>query len=322
MNSTLSLSTEVATALADQAPVVALESTAIAHGLPHPDGLEVAAAMAAAVRAAGAVPAMIAILDGRLRVGLDDDDVARLAQSGPAVAKVSRRDLPIVLARPDALGATTVSATMIAARMAGIAVFATGGIGGVHRGAESSFDISADLDELARTDVCVITAGAKSILDLPKTLEVLESRGVPVLGYRCDRFPAFYSRDSGLPVDARCEDATDVARIAHIKWQMGLKGAVVVASPIPEADALDAGPIEAAIAAALADATAQKITGKALTPFLLARLHATTGGKSLAANRALLVNNAGVGGEIAVAYAAVNGPSGLPARNKGHRMRW
>ena len=219
------------------------------------------------------------------------------------VAKASRRDLPIAIAT-GALGATTVAATMIGARLAGIAVFATGGIGGVHRGAETSFDISADLDELARTSVCVVCAGAKSILDLPKTLEVLETRGVPVLGFGTDEFPAFYSRRSGLPVDHRCDNATAVADILRAKWRLGLDGGVLLANPIPPADELDADAMETAVAQALADAEANGIKGKDITPHLLAALERITGGRSLTANIALIRNNARVAAGVAAALTA------------------
>ncbi|HYG88278.1 MAG TPA: pseudouridine-5'-phosphate glycosidase [Azospirillum sp.] len=301
MHDFLSLTPEVAAALHDGRAVVALESTVIAHGMPYPQNVETARALEAIVRANGAVPATIAVLDGRIRVGLSDEQVERLA-TGTDVWKLSRRDLPIALAI-GADGATTVAATMIAARLAGIAVFATGGIGGVHRGAETSFDISADLDELAMTDVCVVCAGAKSVLDLAKTLEYLETRGVPVLGFCTDDFPAFYARTSGLKVVRRCDTPEDVARILRAKWRLGLAGGVLLANPIPEADALDAAEMEAVIARALADVDARGIAGKAVTPFLLDRLKELTGGRSLAANIALIRNNARVAAQVAVACA-------------------
>lgn len=319
MRDMISLSAEVADALAGDRAVVALESTAIAHGLPAPANLEVAAAMERAVRDAGAVPAMIAALDGKLRIGLSSDDVGRLA--GGDVAKVSRRDLPFALAR-GIDGATTVSTTMIAARMAGIAVFATGGIGGVHRGAENTFDVSADLEELARTDVCVVSSGAKSILDLPKTLEVLETLGVPVIGYGCDRFPGFYTRETDLPVDGRCDTPEEVARVMDVKWRMELRGAVLLANPIPRPAALDEGETEKAIAEALADAEAKGIGGKALTPHLLAHLHEATEGRTRAANSALLVDNARVGGLIAKAYAETRVPPVPQQRQYGRGARY
>ncbi|PWC50697.1 pseudouridine-5-phosphate glycosidase [Azospirillum sp. TSA6c] len=291
---------EIADALAMGRPVVALESTVISHGMPYPRNLETARALEAEVRAAGAVPATIAVMDGRIRIGLDDDALERLATAGHAARKLSRRDLPVALATR-VMGATTVAATMIGARLAGIPVFATGGIGGVHRGAETSFDISADLDELARTSVCVVCAGAKSILDLPKTLELLETRGVPVLGFGTDEFPAFYSRRSGLPVDHRCDNVQEVAEILRTKWQLGLEGGVLLANPIPPADELDADAMEAAVAQALADADAKGIKGKDITPHLLAALEAITGGRSLTANIALIRNNAQVAAGVAAA---------------------
>lgn len=294
---------EIADALAASRPVVALESTVISHGMPYPQNLETARALEAEVRAAGAIPATIAVMDGRIRIGLDDTALERLAIAGHKARKLSRRDLPIALAT-GGIGATTVAATMIGARLAGIAVFATGGIGGVHRGAESSFDISADLDELARTSVCVVCAGAKSILDLPKTLEVLETRGVPVLGFGTDEFPAFYSRRSGLPVDHRCDNVQQVADILRAKWQLGLEGGVLLANPIPPADELDADLMEAAVTQALADAEANDIKGKDITPHLLAALERITGGRSLTANIALIRNNARVAAGVAAALAA------------------
>ncbi|WP_207459140.1 pseudouridine-5'-phosphate glycosidase [Azospirillum sp. SYSU D00513] len=293
---------EVADALTEGKPVVALESTVISHGMPYPRNLETARALEEVIRAEGAIPATIAVLDGRIRIGLDDEALERLATGGPSVMKLSRRDLPVALAN-GAIGATTVAATMIAARLAGITVFATGGIGGVHRGAETSFDVSADLTELARTGVCVVCAGAKSILDLAKTLEVLETYGVPVLGYGTDEFPAFHSRRSGLPVSHRCDRAEEVAAILEAKWSLGLEGGVLLANPIPEEDALDAAEMEEAIGHALAEAGRQGISGKAITPFLLAALERITGGRSLTANVALIRNNAAVAARVAKAYA-------------------
>lgn len=301
MHDLLSLAPDVADALRDGRPVVALESTVIAHGMPYPQNAETGRALEAVVREEGAVPATVAVLDGRIRVGLSDGELERLA-AGTGVWKLSRRDLPVALAA-GVVGATTVAATMIAARLAGIAVFATGGIGGVHRGAETSFDISADLEELATTSVCVVCAGAKSVLDLPKTLEYLETRGVPVLGYGTGDFPAFYARSSGLPVDHRCDTPEAVARILDAKWRLGLTGGVVLANPVPEAHALDATDTEAAIIQALADAEAQGIAGKAVTPFLLARMKDLTGGRSLAANMALIRDNARLAARVAAAYA-------------------
>jgi pseudouridine-5'-phosphate glycosidase len=290
---------EIREALAYGRPVVALESTIIAHGLPHPENLALARELEAIVRAEGAVPATIALIGGRIRVGLDDAQLETLATSRD-VTKVSRRDMAAVLAS-GGLGATTVAGTMIAARLAGIPVFATGGIGGVHRGAETSFDVSADLDELAQTQVLVVTAGAKAILDLPKTLEVLETRGVPVAGFGTDTFPAFWCRSSGLGLPLRLDSADAVARAFAIHRRLGLPSGFVVANPIPEADALDHDSVEAAIATALADADAAGIAGKDLTPFLLKRIVSVTAGASLRANLALVRNNARLAARIAVA---------------------
>lgn len=304
MHDRLILAPKVADALARKRPVVALESTVISHGMSYPRNLETARDLEAAVREEGAVPATIAVMDGRIRVGLDDAALERLANGGKSVWKLSRRDLPVALAT-GALGATTVAATMIAARLAGIALFATGGIGGVHRGAETSFDVSADLDELARTSVCVVCAGAKSILDLPKTLEVLETRGVPVLGFGTDEFPAFYSRRSGMRVSHRCDNVNEVAEILRAKWDLGLDGGVLLANPIPAADELDADAMEQAVIAALADAESKKIKGKDVTPHLLAALERITGGRSLDANIALIRNNARVAARVATAFSAL-----------------
>ena len=293
----------VAAALRDKRPVVALESTIIAHGMPWPANVETALAAEAEVRALGAVPATVAVIDGRPKAGLSADDIERIGRGGDAIAKLSRRDLAIAAARGDT-GATTVAATMIIAALAGIRVFATGGIGGVHRGAATSFDISADLQELARTPVAVICAGAKSILDLRLTLEYLETHGVPVIGYRCNEFPAFYTRESGLPVDVRLDEATAIARVMDAKWALGLDGGLVIANPVPESFALPRERAEEAIERALREASAQDVTGKALTPFLLTRVNALTGGDSLASNRELVLNNARLAAEVAVAYAA------------------
>lgn len=297
-------SAEVAAALREKRPVVALESTIIAHGMPWPANVESALAVEAAVRTLGAVPATVAVVNGRPKAGLSADDIERIGRGGPAIAKLSRRDLPIAAARGDT-GATTVAATMIVAALAGIRVFATGGIGGVHRGAATSFDISADLQELARTPVAVICAGAKAILDLRLTLEYLETHGVPVVGYRCDEFPAFFTRGSGLPVDVRLDDATAIARVMDAKWALGLGGGLVVANPVPEPFALPRERAEEAIERALREASAQGVMGKALTPFLLARVNALTGGDSLASNRELVLNNARLAAKVAIAYAAL-----------------
>ncbi len=275
--------------------MVALESTVIAHGLPRPQNLELARRMESIVRAGGAAPATIAILRGEIKIGLTDDELKYLANAD-GVVKVSRRDFPIVAVHK-ADGATTVAGTMIAAAWAGIKVFATGGIGGVHRG--DATDISADLPELARTPVAVVCAGAKAILDLPATLEWLETAGVPVIGFQTDEFPAFYSRTSGLKLEARAESASEAAAMIKTKWEMGLEGGVLVAAPIPEAAALPASEIDAAIEQALAAAKTQGVIGKAVTPFLLAKVAEITGGVSLRANVALLENNARVAAEVA-----------------------
>jgi pseudouridine-5'-phosphate glycosidase len=295
MNDLLDLADEVAAASREKRAIVALESTIVAHGMPWPQNLETALAAEEAVRALGAVPATIAIVDGRLKAGLSRDELVRFADEGSRVAKASRRDIPLLVAR-GASGATTVAATMIIAAMAGIRVFATGGIGGVHRGAAASFDISADLQELARTSVAVVCAGAKSILDLGLTLEYLETHGIPVIGYCTDRLPAFFSADSGFGIDVR---------VMHAKWSLGLHGGIVVANPIPGQFAVPRERIDAAVAQAVAEAGTQRITGKALTPFLLARVNALTGGESLRSNVELVLNNARLGSEVAVAYAAI-----------------
>jgi pseudouridine-5'-phosphate glycosidase len=300
----LDLQPEVAAALAAGRPVVALESTIISHGMPWPQNVETAQAVEADVRAHGAVPATIAVLDGRLKAGLSVAEIKRLARSGPQMAKLSRRDMGRVVAQGGS-GATTVAATMIVAALAGIRVFATGGIGGVHRGAETTFDISADLQELARTPVAVVCAGVKSILDIGLTLEYLETHGVPVIGFGTDRLPAFYCRDSGFSVDLRLDDPAEIARVMQANWALGLNGGLVIANPIPEAHALTRDRVDAAIAQALDEARIPGITGKAATPFLLSRVSALTGGNSLAANIQLVLNNARLGAAIAVAFAAL-----------------
>ena len=297
---------EVQAALAAGAPVVALESTLIAHGMPWPHNLETGRRLEAEVRRHGAVPATIAVLGGRLKVGLSAAELEGLARGGARVAKASRRDLALLVAT-GADGATTVAATMIVAALAGIKVFATGGIGGVHRGAERSFDISADLLELAQTPVAVVCAGAKSILDLGLTLEVLETHGVPVIGYRCSSLPAFYVRDSGHALAQPLDQPEALALAMHAHWQLGLKGGLVIANPIPAQHEMPRERIDAAIDQALAEAAAQGIQGKASTPFLLARVADLTGGDSLAANIALVLNNAGL---VALAYVALNRAAG------------
>ncbi|HWV20782.1 MAG TPA: pseudouridine-5'-phosphate glycosidase [Devosia sp.] len=297
----LSVSAEVKTALAAGKAVVALESTIITHGMPYPQNLEMARQVEDVVRATGAVPATIAIMDGRLCVGLAGEDLERLALEGHKAAKASRRDVAALLASGTTAG-TTVATTMQIAALAGIKVFATGGIGGVHRGAEDSFDISADLEELGKTPVTVVCAGAKSILDIAKTLEVLETNGVPVLGFGTDHFPAFWARESGFGVDHRFDDAESVAKMLAIQSDLDM-GGVLIANPIPEADAWEASAIEGFITQALADAEAKGVKGKAMTPFLLQRIFELTDGRSLVSNIALVKNNARVAGDIAVALA-------------------
>ena len=299
----LDIHPDVAAALAAGRAVVALESTIISHGMPYPQNVATATRVEAEVRAQGAVPATIAVIDGRLKAGLTAAQIEQLGRAGTGVAKVSRRDIGFIVAAGQS-GATTVAATMIIAAMAGISVFATGGIGGVHRGAPQSFDVSADLQELARTNVAVVCAGAKSILDLRLTLEYLETHGVPVVGYKTDFLPAFYARDSEFKVDYRLDSAADIARAMHAKWSLGLRGGMVVANPIPQAFAMPRARIDAAIAQALHEAQGQGITGKDSTPFLLARVTELTGGASLAANIQLVLNNARLAAAIAVEFAA------------------
>ncbi|HHQ4516585.1 pseudouridine-5'-phosphate glycosidase [Aeromonas veronii] len=298
LNTYLDIQPEVAAALAAGKPVVALESTIISHGMPYPQNVETARQVEQVVRDNGAIPATIAILDGRLKVGLDAGALEALGRAGHSVTKCSRRDIPFVLARKG-MGATTVASTMIIAAMAGIRVFATGGIGGVHRGAQETFDISADLQELAQTPVAVVCAGAKSILDIGLTLEYLETQGVPVIGYQTEELPAFYTRESGFKVDYRLESSAAIAEALRLKWELGLAGGAVVANPIPSAHAMPKADIDAAIAQALREADEQGIKGKASTPFLLARVCDLTGGNSLAANIQLVLNNAALGARIA-----------------------
>ena len=289
---------EVAAALNSGKPVVALESTIVAHGMPFPENLHTALEVASIIRAEGAVPATVAVVDGAIQVGCDEATLERLA-SERGVAKVSRRDMPVVLAN-NRLGATTVSGTLIGAGLAGISVFVTGGIGGVHRGVAESWDISADLDELAQHNVAVVSAGAKSILDLPKTLEVLETKGVTVLGYGTDELPAFFTPHSGLPLAHRADSPDEVAKVMAAKWGLGLKGGLLVANPVPAEHGFDA---QAATEQALKAAEAAGVEGKALTPFLLKHIAEATQGRSLAANVALVKHNALVGARIAVAHA-------------------
>jgi pseudouridine-5'-phosphate glycosidase len=296
----IQLSEEALHARDDGRPLVALESTIITHGLPYPENLETALTAERMVRENGAVPATIAIIGGRLRAGLSEAEIAMLARASGA-RKASRRDLGPLLANGATAG-TTVAATMCIAAGAGIRLFATGGIGGVHRGAETSFDISADLAELARTPVAVVSAGVKSILDIAKTAEILETLSVPVLGYRTSEFPAFFSRSSGVMLDHRFDGAKDIAEAIACHWAMG-GGGVLIANPIPEADSLDGKEIDAAIDRALAAAQAQNIVQKAVTPYLLSRVAEFTGGRSMAANKALISHNARAAAEIAAAYS-------------------
>lgn len=298
----LRIAPEVRDAQASGRPVVALESTVIAHGLPRPTNLTVAREMEAAVRAEGAVPATIALLDGQIVIGLSDAELERLATTDEPVAKASRRGLGVALAQ-SSLAATTVAGTLACATLAGIRVFATGGIGGVHRGAAQTFDISADLIELARAPILTVCAGIKAILDLALTLEYLETQGVPVIGAQTSDLPAFYCRTSGLRVPFRAETPAEIAAIAQAQWASGLGGGLLVTCPIPEADALPDSAFNEALAQAAHDATLAQITGPDVTPFLLARIGELTEGTSVAANRALLLNNASWAARIATALA-------------------
>jgi pseudouridine-5'-phosphate glycosidase len=302
MNSHLKVSADVAAAQKRGQPVVALESTIIAHGMPFPENLAMAEKVEHIIRDQGATPATIAVIGGALQVGLAPAELERFASTGKDIMKVSTRDLPFVVAR-GLDGATTVASTMRIAAMAGIAVFATGGIGGAHRGVERTFDISADLPEFAESNVAVVTTGAKAILDLAVTLEILETLGVPVVGYGTDEFPAFYSRSSGHPLSLRCDQPEQVAALMRAKWGLGMKGGLVIANPIPAAFEIAADAIAPAITSAVAEAQSRGITGKKVTPFLLARLAEVTGGRSLRANIALVNHNARVAADIAVAYA-------------------
>ncbi|MEP7729996.1 pseudouridine-5'-phosphate glycosidase [Marinomonas primoryensis] len=300
MNQYLDIHPDVAAAIAAGKPVVALESTIISHGMPWPQNAETAKKVEQIIRDSGAVPATIAIIDGRLKAGLSNEEIDTLAKAGLSVTKCSRRDLPFVIAQKQH-GATTVAATMIIAAMAGIKVFATGGIGGVHRGAQQTFDVSADLQELAKTSVAVVCAGAKSILDLALTREYLETQGVPVLGYKTDTLPAFYTRDSDQTVDYNLQSANDIANFLKAKWEMQLHGGVIIANPIPEEFAMDKAAIDSAINQALAEMKEQGVAGKESTPFLLARVAELTGGDSLASNIQLVFNNARLAAKIAIA---------------------
>jgi pseudouridine-5'-phosphate glycosidase len=292
---------EVSQALADNRPVVALESTIISHGMPYPKNVETALNVEKVIREHGGVPATIGIIDGVGVVGMTPEEIEEFGKRGMSIPKVSRRDLPVIRATRS-WGATTVATTMIFAHMAGVKFFVTGGIGGVHRGAETTFDVSADLEELARTEVTVICAGAKAILDLPKTLEVLETKGVPVLGFQTDDLPAFYTRSSGLKVDYAIRDYEDGARVVLAKQEMGLTGGILIANPIPEQYSIPAEQINSVIEQAIREMDERGIKGKECTPFLLAKITEITGGESLASNIQLVYNNAAVGTEIAAAY--------------------
>ena len=298
LNQYLDVNPEVAQALAEGKPVVALESTIISHGMPYPQNVETALKVEEIIRSNGAVPATIAILGGRLKAGLTKDEIEYLGKQGQAVTKASRRDLAVLVAK-GADGATTVTTTMMIAHMAGIKIFATGGIGGVHRGAETTMDVSADLEELGQTDVMVVCAGAKAILDLKLTLEYLETHGVPVLGYQTKELPAFYTRKSGLSVDYQVDTPEELAKILKTQHDLGLKGGVLVTNPIPEEYSMDADVINKAIDQAVAESKEQGIHGKETTPFLLARVVELTGGDSLESNIQLVLNNAIVASKTA-----------------------
>jgi len=301
-NAFLDIAPEVARALQEGHPVVALESTIISHGMPYPRNVETALLVEATVRQNGAIPATIAILDGRLKVGITDPETRHLGEKGQQVIKTSRRDLPFVVTRKED-GATTVAATMVIAAMAGIHVIATGGIGGVHRGVEETLDISADLEELAQTNVAVVCAGVKSVLDIGRTLEYLETRGVPVVGFQTDVLPAFFTRESDFAVDYRVDTAEKAAAAMKTKWDLQVQGGMVIANPIREEHALDPKEIDCVIDDAITEMNQKGIAGKDTTPFLLARIAERTAGKSLDANIQLVLNNAALAAKIAVAFA-------------------
>ena len=300
MNPYLDISPEVKAALNERKPVVALESTIISHGMPYPKNVETALRVEQTIRDNGAVPATIAVIGGRLKAGLSRGEIEHLGKAGRAVAKASRRDLPALVAR-GVDGATTVATTMIIAHMAGLRIFATGGIGGVHRGAETTMDISADLEELAQTPVMVVCAGAKSILDLGLTLEYLETKGVPVIGYGTDELPAFYTRKSGFSVDYRADSPEELAAMFRAQRDLGYRGGMLVTNPIPEQYAMDKEVIDAAIAQALSECEEKGVHGKETTPFLLARVVELTGGESLESNIRLVLNNAALAARTACA---------------------
>lgn len=293
---------EVEKALQEKKPVIALESTIISHGMPYPQNVETAMKVEGIIRAHGGIPATVGLVDGVGVVGLTPAEIEEMGKRGMSIPKVSRRDLPMILAEKS-WGATTVATTMILASMAGVEFFVTGGIGGVHRGAETTFDVSADLEELGRTNVTVICAGAKAILDLPKTLEVLETKGVPVLGYQTEELPAFYTRTSGLKVDYAIKNAEDAANIVKAKRDLGLNGGILITNPIPKEYSMDPKEINKVIDEAIVEMDEKGIKGKQCTPFLLAKIAEITKGKSLAANIQLVFNNAAVGTEIAKEYS-------------------
>ena len=296
----MDISEEIQDSIKEKGPVVALESTIISHGMPFPQNLETALEVESIIRKEGALPATIAVIEGRIKIGLSNLELEQFAQ-GTKTVKVSSRDLPLALSQKQD-GGTTVAATMICARMAGIFVFVTGGIGGVHRGSDKTMDISGDLMELARTNVAVVCAGIKSILDIPRTLEYLETQGVPVIGYRTDEFPAFYTTTSGYSVQSCINTAEEIARCMKVKWELGLDGGLVIANPVLPEDAMDEVVIEEAIAKSLKEASEKGIDGKAVTPFLLERISQLTDGESLKTNIALVFNNALLGAKIALAY--------------------
>ncbi len=296
----MDISTEVQQAIKTGLPIVALESTIISHGMPFPQNLKTALTVEKIIREESAVPATIAILNGRIKIGLSQHELEQFAKLTSQI-KVSRRDLPLVISKKQS-GGTTVAATMICAKLAGIAVFVTGGIGGVHRESENTMDISADLMELAQTNVAVVCAGIKSILDIPRTLEYLETQGVPVIGYKTEEFPAFYTPSSGSLVHSRLDTPEEIAHCMKIKWKLGLDGGIVIGNPVQEQDAMDASIIQQAISEALRDAAQKQIEGKNVTPFLLERINRLTMGESLKSNISLVCNNAHLGAKIAVAY--------------------
>lgn len=296
----MDISEEIQNSIKGNGPVVALESTIISHGMPFPQNLETALEVESIIRKEGAIPATIAVVEGRIKIGLSNLELEQFAQ-GTKTVKVSSRDLPLAISQKQD-GGTTVAATMICARMAGISIFVTGGIGGVHRGSEKTMDISGDLMELARTNVAVVCAGIKSILDIPRTLEYLETQGVPVIGYRTYEFPAFYTTTSGYSVQSRINTAEEIARCMKVKWELGLEGGMVIANPVLREDAMDEEVIEEAITKSLKEASEKGIDGKAVTPFLLERISQLTDGESLKTNIALVCNNALVGAKIASAY--------------------